>query len=364
MKTITAIMPAKATHPGVLIKDELDATPDLNQKMLAAQLDVKPSFLNEIIKGKRPITADIAILLEKTLGIAAEYWMKFQSQYEIDKARVKQKNIEKTRNIEIWNIIKEYVPVLFFKKRGYIKGDLTIDIQTIKQIYNVVTIDELVHGYSKSKFAFYRKSQKLIIDQKNIYAWSALAQYEAKSEKVNPFDFAKMDELSEKLIPIFYKNNNTVNEVKKAMNKAGIKLLLIDKPEKTPVDGFSFWSDDNPTIALTLRHKRIDNFAFTVMHEMGHIALHLIKDKKQKFMDLTSKSNVDEFEIEADNYAQKKLIPKDLWNEINKIDDTPDDIVIRSLSKQFGVNPAIILGRISYEKNDYAMKTSIDKKIY
>lgn len=364
MKTKTTIIPASATHPGVLIKDELEATPNLNQKMLATELGVQPSFLNEIIKGKRPLTADIAILLEKTLGIAAEYWMKFQSQYEIDRARVKQKNIEKTRNIEIWNIIKEYVPVHFFKKKGYIKGDLSSDILTIKHIYNVETIDELVEGYSKSKFAFYRKSQKLIIDERNMYAWSALAQYEAKSEKVSTFDFAKMNELSVKLNHLFYKNTNTLNEVKKAMTKAGIKFLLIDKPEKTPVDGFSFWSDDNPTIALTLRHKRIDNFAFTVMHEMGHIALHLIKDKKQKFMDLTTKPNVDEFEMEADKYAQEKLIPTELWNEIIDSDTTPDDSVIQSLAKQFGVNPAIILGRICYEKNDYAIKTSIDKKIY
>ena len=77
----------EATHPGVLIKDELALIPDLNQKTLAKELDVLPSFLNEIIKGKRPITADIAILLEKTLGITADYWMRFQSQYEIDKKK-------------------------------------------------------------------------------------------------------------------------------------------------------------------------------------------------------------------------------------------------------------------------------------
>lgn len=97
----------QATHPGVLIKDELDLTPGLNQKILAKELGVQASFLNEIIKGKRPVTADIAILLEKILGISANYWMKFQSQYEIDKARVKQKNIEKLKNMELWTNTKE-----------------------------------------------------------------------------------------------------------------------------------------------------------------------------------------------------------------------------------------------------------------
>ena len=46
MATKKILTPALATHPGVLIKDELDATPDLNQRKLAKELDVKPSFLN------------------------------------------------------------------------------------------------------------------------------------------------------------------------------------------------------------------------------------------------------------------------------------------------------------------------------
>jgi HTH-type transcriptional regulator/antitoxin HigA len=79
----------RATHPGVLIKDEIDATPGLSQRTLAKELGLLPSLLNEIIKGKKPVTADIAILLEKALGISADYWMRFQSQYEIDKARTK-----------------------------------------------------------------------------------------------------------------------------------------------------------------------------------------------------------------------------------------------------------------------------------
>lgn len=95
------IVPFEATHPGILIKDELEARVGIKQKDLAELLGVKPSFLNEIIKGKRPITADLAILLEKALDIPADYWMKFQSQYEIDCARIKEKNIDKIKLIEI-----------------------------------------------------------------------------------------------------------------------------------------------------------------------------------------------------------------------------------------------------------------------
>ncbi len=43
---------------------------------------------------------------------------------------------------------------------------------------------------------------------------------------------------------------------------------------------FSFWSGNNPAIALTLRHDRIENFAFTQTHEIAHIDLHLKNIKK------------------------------------------------------------------------------------
>jgi len=85
------IVPAQATHPGILIKDEIAANSNLNQRKLAEKMGVQPSFLNEIIKEKRPVTADTAILLENVLNISAEYWMNFQSQYELDKARSKRK---------------------------------------------------------------------------------------------------------------------------------------------------------------------------------------------------------------------------------------------------------------------------------
>lgn len=74
------------THPGTLIRDELEVRPEIKQKELAKKLGVKASFLNEVIKGKRPITADLAVLLEKALDIPADYWMWFQAQYEMDKA--------------------------------------------------------------------------------------------------------------------------------------------------------------------------------------------------------------------------------------------------------------------------------------
>ena len=362
MTATNQTIPFEATHPGVLIKDELEFRDDLKQKDLAELLGVKPSFLNEIIKGKRPITADLAILLEKSLEIPADYWMKFQSQYEIDCARIKEKNINKIKLIELWNIIKEYVPVNYFKKQGYLTETLEENINKIKLIYAITTIDDLVNIFATKKFAFHKKSEKLKIDDRNMMAWNSLAEFEAKNQVINTFNFDNIEPLTKNLNNIFFENNNTLLKVKKVLNQYGIKFLTIEKLEKTPVDGYSFWSENNPSIAVTLRHSRIDNFAFTIMHEIGHIALHLKNNKEQKFLDLTQKA-VNNYETEANDFAQKKLISENCWNDIINNYIPLNDDKITEISKIYNIHPAIILGRVCYEMDYYALNTSIDKKL-
>ena len=84
----TTILPKYPTHPGTLIKDELTEMENITQKELASQLGVTASFLSEVINGKRSINASLAIGLEKIFGIPAEYWLRFQSQYDLDLLRL------------------------------------------------------------------------------------------------------------------------------------------------------------------------------------------------------------------------------------------------------------------------------------
>jgi HTH-type transcriptional regulator/antitoxin HigA len=85
------LLPAKATHPGILIKDEIECI-GITQKELALKLGIAPNIVNELIKGKRNITAALAIKLEEILKIDAQYWMQLQAQYEIQTIKIRQKN--------------------------------------------------------------------------------------------------------------------------------------------------------------------------------------------------------------------------------------------------------------------------------
>lgn len=361
MKTATHI-PFSATHPGTVILDEIKAR-GLNQKQIAVELDIHTTILNEIIKGKRALTADLAILFEKIFEIPADYWMRLQSQYEIDLARINEKNINRLANLESWGLIKEYVPTSYLKKHGYFNDDIKSNIDTVKSIYCVNSIEGLIQKAAQQHFALHRKSEKLIVDDKNMLAWNMLAQYESQKQQVNSFNFENIPSLKNELQTIFFENSNTVERVKSKMIQYGIKFVLIEKIEKAPIDGFTFWSDENPAIALTLRHKRIDNFAFTIMHELGHIDLHLKQNKESQFFDLTGKKGaVEKLETEADNYAQLSLISHEQWIGISKLPEH-NDYSIKLKANEYKINPAIILGRLSHEVNYYAVSTSISKDL-
>ena len=81
------LRPFIATHPGELIKDELKER-NLTQKELSEMTGIKPSVLSETINGKRSVSLNVAIALEKALGIPAEIWMNLPTQYDLDSAQI------------------------------------------------------------------------------------------------------------------------------------------------------------------------------------------------------------------------------------------------------------------------------------
>ena len=91
IKLTKDMIPGQATHPGELIKDEIEYR-DINQKGFAETIGIAPIILNELIHGKRNITYSIALKLEKALDIDAAYWMRLQVKFEIDSIIIKHRN--------------------------------------------------------------------------------------------------------------------------------------------------------------------------------------------------------------------------------------------------------------------------------
>lgn len=140
-----------------------------------------------------------------------------------------------------------------------------------------------------------------------------------------------------------------------AVREIGIALIVESGLPGMSVDGASVHtSAAGPVLALTLRYDRLDNFWFTLLHELGHIALHLRHPSDDVFIDSLEDSANDEQEAEAEAnaFAKDGLIPRDQWlrSDAHRLGTVAS---VLNLAKQVGVHPAIVAGRIRYERRDF-----------
>lgn len=78
--------PAFPTHPGEILKDEIDYR-GISQRKLAEEMGIAYSALNEILNARRPVTEKTALLFEAALGVNAEPLLKMQMRYNIQSTR-------------------------------------------------------------------------------------------------------------------------------------------------------------------------------------------------------------------------------------------------------------------------------------
>ena len=81
------LKPRVRLHPGDVLKDELDAR-GLKKSAFAKMIGLSASQLSELLHAKRHVSEDLALRLETVLAIEAEYWMRVQTTYNLDKKRL------------------------------------------------------------------------------------------------------------------------------------------------------------------------------------------------------------------------------------------------------------------------------------
>jgi len=141
------------------------------------------------------------------------------------------------------------------------------------------------------------------------------------------------------------------SRVADALQPLGVVFIALDHLPGTYLDGAALCRTDGaPVIAMTLRHDRVDNFWFTLLHEYCHVARHLGGETRVILDDLEVKTS-DDMEAEADAFAQDTLIPPKIWKRRRSADMTPEEVA--AAATEAGVHPAIVAGRWQREHKDY-----------
>lgn len=357
------ITPWKATHPGTVLKYELDDR-GISQKDFAQEIGMQRSHLNELIRGRRAITNPVAYKIEQALGISAVSLLNMQTQYEYDMRAIERRGVEELEARQTLDLYNE----IFDVRTLFARLDKMANTATQQLHYLTGTL--LLPRPAEMKMeasGMFRKSGKTGNDPRMLMTWKLLAESESMKQTVShQFDRGRMNIVVDTLVKALHANHSTEHSVKEILSNEGITFCVVEKVEKASVDGYSFVSDGTPHIILTKRYNRIDNFAFALMHEVGHIYLHYTYNASDDGrLSIPDYDNESAEEREANEFASNALIPATEWKTAPKVRLTPTAIQRRytQWAKEKGLNKWIVLGRIAYETGMYKFHSDENRRI-
>jgi HTH-type transcriptional regulator/antitoxin HigA len=295
------------------------------------------SKVSETLSRKRPLTLSMIRSLESGLGIPAKVLLQ---------------EVDEFRNPE--QIVWSHFPVKEMGERGYFgtawaKTTTEVD-ELVEDFFRTLASPAVLFGQLRK--STYRSSRPM--DKHALAAWSAYVVKKAgKIKNLSSFKQGTVNlQFMQTLAHLSIEDRGPLLAAD-FLKKNGIALVIEPPFPKTYLDGATIIFDKkNPVIGLTIRHDRLDNFWFTLMHELAHIALHYGQNTSLFYDDLDSSDPNDNRESEADRLAGEALVPANKW-ENSPARLIPSPIAAQSLAKELGVHVAIVAGKMRHEDNRY-----------
>lgn len=227
-------------------------------------------------------------------------------------------------------------------------------------ITNEKTDFDLYNLYSYSgNTSLFKSSNLKKMDKRDVLikTWKSIIEFKTKkifSPKFSP------ELLTKSFIAQLLKtstNPERIVEVKDILLKIGIILIIEESFPQLGVDGVVFKKlNGNPVIGISLRYDRLDNFWFTLVHELSHIYLHYDILETPIVEDLDNYDSLDseEIEEEANYFASDCIVDKKIWRRCDlRKSKSLDDL--RLLAEKLEIHPSIIAGKIRYDLNDFTL---------
>jgi len=142
------------------------------------------------------------------------------------------------------------------------------------------------------------------------------------------------------------------------LRERGVIVVVEPHLAETHLDGAALVLDgDHPIIGMTIRYDRLDNFWFTLLHEIGHIVRHRER-LKDGFFDDSTAAPEDASEAEADEFANNALIPTEVWKtSFVRFTKSADQVL--QFARRLNVGDSVVAGRIRRERGYHLFKSLV-----
>ena len=335
---------AEVFAPGEFIQEELEAR-GWTQSELAEIMGRDTALVSAIISGKRAITPETARDLGEAFGTGGQFWLNLEAAYRYSR-------IDPTDTVSRRAKLYSQAPIQQMVRRGWISEDAPKDIAKLekqyKRFFGVSSVDEelalLAHAARKSS-----NYNSVTIEER---AWLYRARNMAKLLACNSFSTSALNSaLCE--VKALLLSPEEIRKLPGILQKAGIRLLILENLTKTKIDGACFWLNNaSPVIALSLRFDRIDWFWHTVLHELRHVFKREGRARAIVDTALDQSGSADERpeqEINADRKAAAFMVPPDqLMDFIVRVKPFYSKTKIKGFAQRLGVHPGIVVGQLQY----------------
>jgi HTH-type transcriptional regulator / antitoxin HigA len=323
--------------------DPIDAILFRMQEQGFKQADLIPYFgtrsrVSEVLGRKRPLTVQMIRALSLGLGISADTlvgtshsignkadesldWSRFPVKEMVSRGWINKASTKALASVE--ETVKEFLQQVGFE-------------------LNSVSFKRSLHGDAYSPTTKYA-----------LYVWLArvIQRARQKVKKLGTFDPTLLTQsFMRDLAQLSWSEKGPLLAVE-FLEKHGIAVIIEPHLRGTLLDGAAF-KDENgmPIIGLTLRFDRLDNFWFSLLHEVAHLWKHV--SHGETFMDDLENSSEDKREVEANRIAREAFIPRVIWKR-SQAYTAPSVEAIDKLSRELKIHPAVIAGRLRRDQGNY-----------
>ena len=345
MATTLEIAKSLLSPPGDTIQEHLDFI-GMSQAELAERMGRPKEKINDLIKGREPITVPTAFQLENVLGIAASFCLNIEKSYikELYELNL-QEDLEKQYD---W---LDAFPVNQMRKFGWLPNtrEKYILMDSLLKFFCVASTDEWKRIYVDEEVSVaFKISLAHTQSPHAISAWLRKGEIQAKEIDIAEFDKKKFKEaLAEIKELAFLMHDDFIQQLQNICAKCGVALVFTQNLSKAPISGATRWFHNKPIIQLSGRFRTNDHFWFTFFHEAAHIILH---GKKDIFLENVEGTEIDqEKEEEANAFAAKLLLTE---NELKQIIDAAPltEEMIHQFANNFRTPAGVIIGRLQHLK--------------
>ncbi|MDD4869847.1 MAG: ImmA/IrrE family metallo-endopeptidase [Kiritimatiellae bacterium] len=353
------IKPFVVLGPGDAIKEEMEYY-GWEQKDLAEIMGRSETSLSLLLNNKVRITEETASLLSKIFKQSPTFWLNLDINYR-NRLKENPKLLEAAHRALIYT----YMPIRELRASYQFPKSKQ---QLTDSVLKFWGIPELDFGFIEEKNAacFRKSSAYRQFNKYFAYTWLQIIRNRAKHVATNnKYSHTRLESLSQ-AIPEFTTQKEGVSSFIQELNKCGVTFLVAKHLSKTYIDGASVIHEKKPCLAYSARKDTVDNFWFTISHEIGHILKHLrtASDCFIDCLDNTEEERVkDKKEKEANLFAQNILKTKEI---LGYFKDTVrfNEKRIRECADSLLLTPAIVCGCLQYHnKIGYARYHDLKPKV-